>query len=91
LFFLLQKTVSAAEAKICDIHFSGAPLQIIDSNEPILACCYSDDSGNEFPAAIRTNYLEVCQFPLSANDGKPIAATNHRAGFQKEMQGNYQP
>jgi hypothetical protein len=32
----------------------------------------------------------VRQFPLSVNSGNPIAATNHRIDFQREMQGNYQ-
>jgi hypothetical protein len=27
----------------------------------------------------------VRQFPLSVNSGKPIAAINHRIGFQREM------
>jgi hypothetical protein len=26
----------------------------------------------------------VCQFPLSANSGKPIAATNYRTGYPAE-------
>jgi hypothetical protein len=33
--------------------------------------------------------IAVGQFPLSVNRGKPIAATNHRTGFQGEMQENY--
>jgi hypothetical protein len=37
----------------------------------------SRNSSNELAA--------VCQFPLSANKERPIAATNHRAGFQLEM------
>jgi hypothetical protein len=31
----------------------------------------------------------VRHFPLSVNSGKPIAATNHRIGFQQEMRENY--
>jgi hypothetical protein len=34
--------------------------------------------------------LAVRQFPLSVNSGKPIAATNHRIGFQREMRENDQ-
>jgi hypothetical protein len=33
----------------------------------------------------------VCQFLLSANSRKPIAVTNYRTGFQREMRKNYQP
>jgi hypothetical protein len=29
--------------------------------------------------------VAVHQFPLSVNGGKPIAATNHSTGFQREM------
>jgi hypothetical protein len=32
----------------------------------------------------------VCQFPLSANSGKPIAIKKYRNGFQQKMQGKYQ-
>jgi hypothetical protein len=34
--------------------------------------------------------VAVRQFPLSVKSGKPIAATNHRTGFQREMRENYQ-
>jgi hypothetical protein len=34
--------------------------------------------------------LATRQFPLSVNSGKPIAAINHRIGFQREMWENYQ-
>jgi hypothetical protein len=30
----------------------------------------------------------VCQFPPSANGGKPIADTNHRTGFQRKIKEN---
>jgi hypothetical protein len=30
----------------------------------------------------------VCQFLLSANSGKPIAATNHRTDFQRKIKEN---
>ncbi len=40
-----------------------------------------------YPSFNHSNKLvEVCQFPLPVNKGKPIATTNYRTGFQQEMQ-----
>ncbi len=32
----------------------------------------------------------VCQFPISANSGNPVSATNHRTSFQQKMRKYYQ-
>jgi hypothetical protein len=83
-----------AGAKICGLSISmGRPLHITES-QPV-------DSGNRLAAfeptagiSIRCNSIKisaVCQYLLSANSDKPIAATNYRTSFQRRMLENYQP
>ncbi len=73
----------------------GCPLQIT------IAVSQSADSGNGLaaidPIAGIGLPLQLKQIssgmPISAisHSGKPIAATNHRTGFQREMRQIYQP
>jgi hypothetical protein len=79
LLFKLQKTGSSEKKYV--LQFNRAPAAnnwLREANQlraetglPLL-----NQRGNKSPTLIA-----VCQFPLSANSGKPIAATNRSTGF----------
>jgi hypothetical protein len=67
----------------------------LNSKKPVSAanaklCGLSNSMPRPLQKTDNSNELvAVCQFPLSANSGKPIAATIHKTGFQREMLENY--
>jgi hypothetical protein len=42
-------------------------------------------AGENLPLCNSDELVALRQFPLSVNSGKPVAATNHKTGFQGEM------
>jgi hypothetical protein len=72
------------------VHINGAPAagsQSIDGRNKF--ACIEQIAGIN-PLLQFKRIGSKCQFLRSANSRKPIAAANHRKGFQRNMQKNYQ-